>query len=49
MATVYSNQNISHMNTKQLRHIARQVGVAPTTLNDTMTSRATLITAIKAK
>ena len=49
MATVFSAQNIAHMNIKQLRVAARQVGVAPTTLNDTMTSRASLITAIKAK
>ena len=49
MATFASNMNIAHMNAKQLRHIARTVGVAAPTLNNTLTSKATLITAIKAK
>lgn len=49
MASVFSAQNILHMNIKQLRSAARQVGVASTTLDNTMTSKASLITAIKAK
>lgn len=49
MATRFSNQNLAAKNIKQLRTIAREVGVAPTTLNNTLTSKATLITAIKAK
>jgi hypothetical protein len=49
MATRFSNVNIAHMNLKQLRTIAREVAVAPATINNTLTSKATLITAIKAK
>lgn len=49
MATRFSSMNIAAKNIKQLRTIAREVGVAPATLNNTLTSKATLITAIKAK
>ena len=53
MATAISSTNISHMNQKQLRKIAIDVGVNPVTINSTLNNtpsvKATLVTAIKAK
>lgn len=45
MATIYSNMNLVGMNTRQLRRIARQLGI----LFTNNTTNAALITAIKAK
>lgn len=49
MATPYSNVNLSGMNRKQLRHIARQVGVSTVTEQSALTTPAQLVTAIQAK
>lgn len=57
MASTYTVVNISHMNTKQLQKVARDVGVNPVTViangNQNMlgssNGRSALITAIKAK
>lgn len=55
MATVFSNVNLTHMNGKQLRKIARDVRVNPVTIDANATNqnvvarRSALITAIKAK
>lgn len=57
MASVFSGQNISHMNQKQLAAAARNIGVDPvtvyTTINqnrsDATNGKGALITAIKAK
>lgn len=55
MATVFSNVNLSAMNGKQLRKIARVVRVNPVTIdansvNQNNTARkAALVSAIKAK
>jgi hypothetical protein len=45
MATVFSNTNLTGMNRKQLKAIARNIGVA----HDNSTTTAALLTAIKAK
>lgn len=52
MATFASNTNISHMNTKQLRKVAKDVNVSPVTIDAVLSQnsgKSTLITAIKAK
>lgn len=55
MATFASNMNLSHMNGKQLRAIARNVRVNPFTINQNNVNqndkarKAALVTAIKAK
>jgi hypothetical protein len=49
MATTFSGTNISDMNRKQLRAIARNVQVASITEHSNLTTAAQLITAIKAK
>lgn len=52
MASTATNMNLSHMNVKQLRKVAKDVGVSPVTINAALSqnaSKSTLITAIKAK
>lgn len=52
MASTATNMNIAHMNVKQLRKVAKDVGVNPVTVNGFLSQNATkstLITAIKAK
>lgn len=52
MASTATNMNISHMNIKQLRKIAKDVNVNPVTVNAALSqnsTRSTLIAAIKAK
>ena len=49
MSTAFSNVNLTGMNRKQLRAIARNVSVAGVTEHSNLTTSAQLITAIKAK
>lgn len=52
MASVATNMNIAHMNVKQLRKVAKDVGVAPVTINSYLSQnsgKTGLIAAIKAK
>lgn len=49
MSSVATNINLTGMNRKQLRAIARNVSVAPVTEHSNLTTPAQLITAIKAK
>lgn len=52
MATAFTSANISHMNVKQLRKIAKDVAVNPVTINTVLSqnnSKTALISAIKAK
>lgn len=53
MASTATASNISHMNQKQLKKLALDIGVNPVTVNATISNnaavKATLITAIKAK
>lgn len=52
MASVATNMNITHMNVKQLRKLAKDVNVSPVTINQYQSEnsgKSGLITAIKAK
>lgn len=49
MATTFSNTNISAMNRKQIRAIARNVNVAAVTQHSNLVTTPVLISAIKAK
>lgn len=54
MATFATNTNLSHMNAKQLRKIAKDVGVTSTTIDavlseNSKSGKSALVTAIKAK
>lgn len=49
MATYITNTNLSDANRKQLRAIARNVGVAGVTEHSNLSTIAQLLTAIRAK
>jgi hypothetical protein len=52
MASTATNVNITHMNVKQLRKVAKDVNVDPVIINSYMSQnsgKSGLITAIKAK
>lgn len=49
MSSVATNMNLADFNRKQLRALARNVGVAGVTEHSNLTTSAQLITAIKAK